>query len=389
MIAVLAALLFQAPPDDMKVDQAIRKGVAFLRSAKSPGVGFAKIEQTSELVLFTMLHAGVPPADPHVQMLLQEMLERPLERTYLVALQAMILEEVHRVRHQARLVQCAQFLVDNQCANGQWSYGEPSAHVQEVPSTAVASGTRRQAGLRGFGAETEKPKVTRRVPVRKMKEGPARGDNSNSQYAALGLRACADAGVVVPKEVLQLARKGWIEAQHPASSKDGAAVASGGAAAGPPRGWCYARADVCAKEHRPYGAMTAGGLGALAILNHLLEIDSKRDPALRSGIAWLAANWTVTEHPGPLEFDVAPKEELYYYLYALERMGMLLGIEKAGTHDWYAEGAAQILGAQKADGSWSDGEARRGNSTWDTCFAVLFLKRATRQLVASEDRSKR
>ena len=96
----------------------------------------------------------------------------------------------------------------------------------------------------------------------------------------------------------------------------------------------------------------------------------------------------MTENSGPIEFDTAPKEELYYSLYALERAGMLLGVEKIGGHDWYAEGAEAILAAQKADGSWTPG-AKRSNSIWDTCFAVLFLKKATRRLdVASEDASK-
>ncbi len=383
MIALLAAALLQTP-DSPAVDQAIKKGVAYLRTAKSPGVGFAKIEQTSELVLFTMLHAGVPESDPRVAELLKAMLEAPLERTYPVALQAMILEEVHRGKYQERIAACAQHLVDNQCLNGQWSYGEPSAYVKEAPVKDVASG----GGIREFGGAREKPRVSRKIVVKKMKEGPAKGDNSNSQYATLGLRACADAGVVLPKDVLQLARKSWTETQHPAAGEDKNAVATGGFASGPPRGWCYSRADVCAKEHRPYGSMTAGALGALGILHYLLDSDVKKDPVARSGLAWLSANWSVTEHPGPQEFDVSPKEEYYYYLYALERLGMLMGIEKVGGHDWYAEGAKEILAAQKADGSWNDGAAKRGNSTWDTCFAILFLKKATRELVVSEDRNK-
>jgi hypothetical protein len=382
MTSLLLALALQAAPDPVRIDQAIQKGIAFLRKAKAPAVGFARIEQTSELVLFTMLHAGVPASDEQVKGLFKDMLERPLERTYLVALQAMVLEEVDRARHQERLAACAQHLVDNQCQNGQWSYGEPSAYVKEEPSKDVASGGGAPAGgVREFG-RSDKPKVTRRIPVKKMKDGPAQGDNSNSQYAALGLRACADAGILVPRDVSQRAKKSWIDLQHPVSG-DKTAVASGGGLAA--RGWCYARADVCAKEHRPYGAMTAGGAGAVAIWNHLLGLDPGKDPAVRAAVAWLDAQWTLTEHPGPLEFDTGPREELYYFYYALERMGMLAGIEKVGSHDWYAEGARELLAAQKADGSWTDGASKRGNATWDTCYAILFLKKATRPLVASED----
>ena len=55
------------------------------------------------------------------------------------------------------------------------------------------------------------------------------------------------------------------------------------------------------------------------------------------------------------------------------------------------EGAEAILGAQRPDGSWiaplpHGDRSEVTNATWDTCFAILFLKRATRPLdVASTD----
>ena len=391
MTLILASVLLasSAQVDQKRVDQAVLKGVEYLKTAKTPGFSYAKIDDSFEIALLTMVHAGVSPTDPKLQELFKRMIEGPLERTYKVVLQAMILEEVQRVKYQSRIQQCAQFLVDNQCANGQWSYGEPTAHVKDIPSNEVASGPleKPKSGVREFGtAPAEKPKVVRKVPVKKMKEGPASGDNSNSQYAARGLRACHDAGIVLPRETVELAKKWWVECQH--GTSENAPVVSDGLVSGPPRGWCYGRKDVCAKQHRPYAGMTAGGAGAVAICDHILGVDWKKDPTLRSGLAWLASTWSVTENKGPIEFDTAPKEELYYYLYALERAGMLLGIDKIGPHDWYAEGAEAILAAQKADGSWAPG-AKRSNSTWDTCFAILFLKKATRRLdVASEDAPK-
>ena len=65
---------------------------------------------------------------------------------------------------------------------------------------------------------------------------------------------------------------------------------------------------------------------------------------------------------------------------------MLYGTELIGRHEWYVEGAKLLLDAQKADGSWrvANGE----NAAYDTCFAILFLRRATMPLgdVASTDR---
>ena len=168
----------------------------------------------------------MPATDPKYAALLEKVSGRDLERTYEPALGAMVFEEIDRVKWQPRIAQCAQFLVDNQATNGQWSYGEPSAFVQEVPpSKDVASAGGPKAGAIDFGAAKAKPKVSRKVTVKKQKPGPEKGDNSNSQYAALGLRACHDSGVVIPKEVLELARKWWHESRHPEGGKDGASPA--------------------------------------------------------------------------------------------------------------------------------------------------------------------
>ena len=389
----LCASVFSSPQavDQTRIDGAVRKGLAYLKTAKTPGFDYAKITDTYELVLLTFVTGGVSETDDKVQEYLKRLLEEPLEKTYKVVLQAMILEEVDRVKYQNRIAQCAQFLLDNQCVNGQWSYGEPSAYVKDPgPTKDVATPAQTpRDGAREFGqpGKKEKPKVKSKIPVKKMKDGPATGDNSNSQYAALGLRACHDAGILLPKESIQLARKWWLESQHDKSDDKG--VATGGEVSGPPRGWCYSKESVCAKGHHAYASMTAGAVGALAICDYILDMDRKKDPAIKSGLAWLNANWSVTANEGPVEFDKSNKTEYFYYLYALERAGMLLDVPHIAKHDWYAEGAAAILDAQKADGSWFGG-ANRCKPTWDTCFAILFLKKATQRLeVASEDRSRK
>ena len=117
-------------------DAAIDRGVAYLRT-KSPKMDFSKPGHESrpeELVLWTYFMAGVPENDPEFQRLYKGIMERKLERTYDVALHAMFLEELDRVKYQWRIRQCAQFLVDNQCRNGQWGYGDPSLFVEELPT---------------------------------------------------------------------------------------------------------------------------------------------------------------------------------------------------------------------------------------------------------------
>ena len=63
-----------------------------------------------------------------------------------------------------------------------------------------------------------------------------------------------------------------------------------------------------------------------------------------------------------------------------ERAGVLTGTAWVGTHDWYLEGAEYLLKAQRPDGSWSGSSELAQMQQVDTCFALLFLKRATTRL---------
>ncbi len=355
------------PVDEIKVAEAIRKGVAHLLKAPSKEAPYPDDwRKPDELILLTFIHAGVPENDPKVQGLLKGMLAAPLEKTYKVALQAMCLEEIDRVKHQERIAQCAQFLVDNQCANGQWGYGSPSEFVKkvEVPEPKdVATGPKPGAvEFKGPGEKT-KPKVLQRVAVKKQKEGPASGDNSNTQYAALGLRACYDSGVRVEEAVVVLAVKWWRESQLPAEEKEG--VYAG-------KGWNY-KDRTAQPDKAAYHAMTAGGTASLVIYDYLLGREWKSSSFVKAGMKWLDDHFAVNTN--------------YYYMYGLERVGVLYGTELIGADDWYRKGAPVILKGQRPDGSW--GATRKAGEefrdTWDTCFAILFLKKATRPLVASQD----
>jgi hypothetical protein len=377
-----------------RVDEAIRKGVEHLKNATSQGAEVFRIANCDELILLTLLVSGVGDFDPAVQKYLKSVLVAPLGRTYNVTLQAMALEELDRVRYQDRIAECAQFLVDNQCANGQWTYfGDPSpvSLVTETP-TAVATSSK-EAGADLFGRRA-KPGVVRKLQLKRARSGPAQGDNSNAQYAALGLRACSDAGVAIPVETLQSAAGWWRKTQYPEDAGRGVATGE----AGPARGWCYndgknpVNGGPCCVG--PYQSMTAGAISSLMIYHHLLGTDWKKDVNVRLGMNWLTNYFTVSRNLG---MDVAfrsvnggttpPETYQYYSLYALERVGVFSGQEKMGRHSWYGEGAKYILGKQRADGSWSE-PSQSSHPTWDTCFALLFLRRATRPLadVASEDR---
>lgn len=61
-----------------------------------------------------------------------------------------------------------------------------------------------------------------------------------------------------------------------------------------------------------------------------------------------------------------------YYLWTIERLGMIYGLDKIEGKDWYNWGYPILLEKQKKDGSWQD----TFQPEVDTCFALLFLRRA-------------
>src|SRR5438876_6064766 len=128
-----------------------------------------------------------------------------MKRTYKVALLAMCLEEIDRVKYQDKIAQCAQFLVDTQCKNGQWSYGQKIDSLKDV-----AVGPPAPKDTASVGAGKPRPAL-KKVTIKKTADGPEAGDNSNSQYAALALRACHDAGIAIPDATIAAAVKGWKE----------------------------------------------------------------------------------------------------------------------------------------------------------------------------------
>ncbi|MBV8878613.1 MAG: zf-HC2 domain-containing protein, partial [Planctomycetaceae bacterium] len=312
-------------PKPKTLDDAVKGGMAYLK-AKAPI--FAKESKNDELLLWTWFQGGVSEQDPEFQSALKSVLEKKLEKVYNVALAAMLLEDLDRVKYQKRLAQCAQFLVDNQCANGQWSYGDPSIFVEAVVVPPLPP----------------KFKGVRKVPVTRKRDGPAAGDNSNTMYAMLGLRACHDAGILLPAATVELAAKWWRDTQSKSPGVKAPAVG--------PEGWCYGR-----PEHRPYGSMTAGGVGSLAICDYILGRDLRKDRELACGVEWLAKNFSATFNPGPYEHangEENSQHQLYYYLYALERAAILTGVEQTGGVgvSWFPKVTAALIEAQRPDGSW-------------------------------------
>lgn len=327
-----------------EIEKSIQKGLAWLKSTPpKSGEPSSRMDDTNELVFYTLLYGGVSAGDPVMEDYLKRLVDREPDRVYNVAVGAMALAKLDRVGYQWKLVQDAQYLLDNQCENGQWAYGvpvelDPKVGGGWVPLKGTPYGTRYPPNYRP--GPSKSTSSGRRIAVLQRSRVTKVGDNSNAQYAALGLRACAEADIVLDPRCLQDALRWWESDQN----KDGS--------------WGYSRGEDDAGR----ATMTAGGVGSLVIFRWLLHKTWANEPHIVKGMEWMDA--TVK---GRL-----PKWHAYY-LYGQERVGMLYGTDRIGSREWYDEGAEWFIEHQAANGSWS-------RNIPDTCFAILFLRRATAPL---------
>lgn len=340
------------------VDTAIEKGTKWLIS-QNPIPGGA-----AELVAYAYIHGGVKPDDPAMKAAIEYLETAPLATTYRTALIAMALHDLDKIKYRKRLAECAYFLMGNQDPKGYWRYGAPVEGFEppDIPTESAKpidtgannddpkekTGTGK--GKKGGGTDLDKDKIKIKLPPRRNFTD---WDNSNSQYAILGLRACADGGILIPVEVWRDAEQHFAECQ----SRDG--------------GWSY-------QKGVSYGSMSAGGASSIALCKYYQGKPWKNAPEVQRGIDWLTKNFTVVENA---RFSVA-KRFHYYYLYAIERAGILADTERFGNHEWYPIGAKYLLANQDQNtGAWN-------NNVIDTCFAILFLRRATESIPKPKEKPK-
>ena len=326
MFAVTILVLCQATgtpssePDEIplpvRVNHAIARGVECLKRLQLSDGSFAGLEAEhpggiTALVAFTLARSGVRKDDPAIQRAWSVLAGVQFQSTYSAAVHLMLCEALRDPARAEEAQRSLDFLIENR-RQGVWAY-----------------------------------------PKGKL-------DNSNTQFALLGLRAARLLGLEVPEEV-------WLEALDGLSrfrDKDG--------------GFFYATAGPRAPNaSSPDAGMTAASLASLAVLQEAAVDHARLRSALandarsvKEGTRWLERYFDVTHNyyedgSWKANWDNA-------YLWAVERWCGLTGRARIGEHDWYAEGATRLLDTQLQDGSW-DGAFGPA----PICFALLFLRRAT------------
>jgi hypothetical protein len=422
-----------AEADEIK--RAVDRGVAALRGMQGTNGQWPHTHiGATALAGLTLLECGARPSDKAVQRAADAVRQEAigLRYTYSIALSILFLDRLGDSSDVPLIESLMVRLLAGQTSMGGWSYDCPGLSATEMRRLQATldrrkEGTgRREPPKTGTGKRTVKdlPEeiqrqltqieggvVAEEAPLPGSLPGVAGGDNSNTQFATLALWVGRRHGLPVERA---LAR---VDARFRASQMDDGGWAYAANFFRPPMGWAGAGAPV--RGDRPMmlppgmgsmASMTCAGLMCLAIADGAtMEIAQERKEAAKEGketakerktrpkaapdvskdknlLKGLLAISTVIGDPNDLRLqpgDGAPNfrpaawqhvgGRTYYFLWSLERVGVALDLKTIGKKDWYSWGAEILLANQQPDGSW---QGTYGAGGVDTCFALLFFKRA-------------
>jgi RNA polymerase sigma factor (sigma-70 family) len=316
-------------PLGKQVEPAIRQGIEFLKAQQRPNGSWADFDNeartgVTSMVTLALLSAGETPDSQAIKGALEYLRRfgpRDLRSTYAISLQTMVYAAADPAKDEVRIRANVEWLEEAQIKSGDpqfwpgsWSYSA----------------------------------LNRGRP----------GDNSNTQYALLGLHAASEIGIPVKQTAWELARNYWERSQK----RDGS--------------WAYTP-----DAQNPTASMTCAGVSSL-IISGVKRFPNGEfvqgawiarcgpggpDRNVERGIDWLASNFQVGQNFG------AGHQWQFYYLYGLERAGRLAGLRFFGEHDWYRMGAEELIQQHEKASGFFQGALVESDKVLATSFALLFL----------------
>lgn len=176
------------PPVQFEIDKAVERAVTFLQAEMHKvHLRYGSKDTLEELLLAALVYGGLPEIHKDIQWLLSRVLDRLPQRTYETVLLAIALDKLDNEVYLWKLVECAQFLLDNQCGNGQWPYGEPFGGTKPLQAkTKSLIRDLRTWGHRRRRVKSTSKSSTQAQPRIELKAAwtfrQPSGDNSNTQF---------------------------------------------------------------------------------------------------------------------------------------------------------------------------------------------------------------
>ena len=394
-IATLAGIAFAIVPPSLRavdreaIDRAIERGVKALRGLQAEDGTWPHQEiGATALAGLTLLECGVKSDEKAVVRAADAVraLGVNLTHNYSICLSILFLDRLGDPEDIPLIESLTVRLLAGQTSTGGWGYRCPPLGDAEVRRLQTKLAARRELiGRRdppkpGIVHRNEKdlaPEIRLQLALLKRSGTSPLGafcDNSNTQFATLALWVGRRYGLPVDNALKRVSARFRLS-----QNGDG--------------GWGYFDPSMRggAMMARSTASMTCAGLLGLAVADgKAAETLRERKPdakpagdinkstrvkrglyALSSTIGRAAAE----NAKGAARVAAIPQigGRSYYFLWSLERVAVALDLKTIGKKDWYAWGAELLVSNQPVDGVWRGSYAESGA---DTCFALLFLKRA-------------
>jgi hypothetical protein len=351
LVVVSAALVLAAwpqaraaeGPTDDQVAKAIARGVAYLKETQKPAGNWSfSFNHNHDLGItalagLALLENGVDRNDPAIGKATEVVRKLAVrsDQTYDLALAILFLSRVEpgtRGPHDDLIQRLGRRLAGGG-PDGIWTYTVP----READDSQTLAGSQRASS-----------NTSKRRNARPSRPRSGNGDNSNTQFALLGI---------------------WAAGRHGFDSNDALEAIDGHfrETQNFPGRWGYRPGMAGAN------AMTCAGLMGLAIAaarpKQAERLSARaRGAALAADPVFASALACVAEDAR----EISENSDIYY-LWSLERVCVALGLRQLDGFDWYARGASVLLETQHDDGSWPE---QRWGSLPNTCLALLFLRKA-------------
>jgi hypothetical protein len=331
-----------------RVNQAIDRGVQHLRKKHSVHECY---RNDLGLLGLTLLECGVPASDPSVQQIARLLRgrQRDLMATYELTLAILFLDRLNDSRDRQIIRTFGQHLVAGQLDCGAWTYScAVSDRRKPVNQLLLAP-----QGPSVISWSNGEPLAGRRAPARIQYHG----DNSNTQFAILGLWVAQRHGVSARRALLATEQY-FRQTQR----GDGS--------------WTYRPNSPTYPD-----SMSCAALMSLAMRHGIISGQGRdirpdqpvlvSDRAIHRGLRYLGRTLGKITLAGDRITGVEARDPLYF-LWSLERMAVIYDLKTIGETEWYPWAAEILVEIQQADGSWRC----QFSAPVGTCFALLILKRS-------------
>ena len=343
-----------------KINEAIDKGVAYVKAFSEDGGRGNKRPASWALRGWALLEAGVPGGDAAVKKLADYVRQEVPEMVmaYDLSLSLLFLDKLNDQGDEPLIESMAVRLLAGQRAKGGWEYGVDRPSLAERARLAKLIRLTEESRKQGFAIKAKKrtnqeiaQAIDNQLRAIDLSVMDTPGDNSNTQFAMIAMWVARRHGVPVTKSMAMIERRFQLS-QLPSGAW----------------GYIFPTTDPPRDDNYcTYPAMTCAGLLGLALGEGVKAKprDLSKDKQVQRGLEVMAG---AMDTPPP-----AKHPNFLYFLFSMERVAVVYNRQKIGSHDWYLWGARQLVDTQARNGSWSGGFA---TDAADSCFALLFLKRA-------------